>query len=132
MLATLLGARVTLLVDVRAVASSRKPGFSKRQLAASLDAVGIVYVNLVALGTPKSGRDAVRAGRPEVMREIFASHMRGDQPQAALAEVAALASRGGACLLCFERDHRSCHRAIVAEMVAARTKLDIDHLETMI
>ena len=40
-LETLRAARVGLLLDVRAVAASRKPGFSKRQLAAGLDAVGI-------------------------------------------------------------------------------------------
>ena len=36
-------AKVKLLVDTRAVAASRRPGFSKRQLAASLDEVGIVW-----------------------------------------------------------------------------------------
>ena len=60
-------ARVALLIDVRAVAASRKPGFSKRQLAAGLDAAGIGYVHLQGLGTPKPGRDAVRAGHPERM-----------------------------------------------------------------
>jgi hypothetical protein len=37
----LLAARVDLLIDVRALAFSRKPGFSKRQLAAALDERGI-------------------------------------------------------------------------------------------
>ena len=32
-----------LLIDVRAVPRSRKPGFSKRQLAAALDQAGIAY-----------------------------------------------------------------------------------------
>ena len=36
-LAELRAARVGLLIDVRAVPQSRKPGFSKRQLAAGLD-----------------------------------------------------------------------------------------------
>ena len=49
-------AGVKLLVDVRAVTSSRRPGFSKNQLAASLDERGISYVHLKALGTPKEGR----------------------------------------------------------------------------
>ena len=39
-------AGVKLLVDVRAVASSRRPGFSKNQLAAGLDERGIAYVHL--------------------------------------------------------------------------------------
>ena len=36
-------AGVKLLVDVRAVASSRRPGFSKNQLAAGLDERGCLY-----------------------------------------------------------------------------------------
>ncbi|MGN1286607.1 MAG: DUF488 family protein, partial [Bradyrhizobium sp.] len=55
-------AGVKLLVDVRAVASSRRPGFSKTQLAAGLDERGIGYVHLRGLGTPKSGREAARSG----------------------------------------------------------------------
>ena len=39
-------AGVKLLVDVRAVASSRRPGFSKNQLAAGLDERGISYLHL--------------------------------------------------------------------------------------
>ena len=55
-------AGVKLLVDVRAVASSRRPGFSKNQLAAGLDERGISYLHLKGLGTPKSGREAARSG----------------------------------------------------------------------
>src|SRR5207302_1385158 len=55
-------AGVKLLVDVRAIASSRRPGFSKTQLAAGLDERGIGYVHLRGLGTPKEGRLAARAG----------------------------------------------------------------------
>src|SRR5690242_1800847 len=40
-LAELKAAGVELLIDVRAVPMSRKPGFSKRQLAAGLDEQGI-------------------------------------------------------------------------------------------
>ena len=81
-LAALRSARADLLIDVRAVPQSRKPGFSKRQLAAGLDEVGIGYVHLQALGTPKPGRDAVRAGHPERMVAIFQEHMRSDRAQA--------------------------------------------------
>ena len=54
---------VKLLVDVRAVAASRRPGFSKNQLAAGLDERGISYLHLRGLGTPKDGRDAARSGK---------------------------------------------------------------------
>src|SRR5205085_6906860 len=82
--AALRQAGAQLLIDVRAVPQSRKPGFSKRQLAAALDEAGIAYVHLQALGTPKPGRDAVRAGHPERMVPIFQQHMTGDRPQAEL------------------------------------------------
>jgi uncharacterized protein (DUF488 family) len=120
-LAALKAARVGLLVDVRAVPQSRKPGFSKRQLAAGLDAVGIRYLHLQALGTPKAGRDAVRAGHPERMVPIFRAHMRGDQALAELAQATELARSERVCLLCFEHDPAHCHRRLVAEMITAET-----------
>jgi hypothetical protein len=38
-------AKVDLLVDARAVAASRRPGVSKRQLAAALDEAGVAYIH---------------------------------------------------------------------------------------
>ena len=125
----LLANGVRLLLDVRALPASRKPGFSKRLLAAGLAEAGIGYVHLQPLGTPKPGRDAVRRGDVATMRRLFRDHMAGGIPLAALAEAAALAAGQPTCLLCFERDHRTCHRALVAEMVAARTGQAIRHLE---
>jgi uncharacterized protein (DUF488 family) len=127
-LAELRQAGVTLLLDVRAVAASRKPGFSKRQLAAGLDAVGIDYVHLQGLGTPKPGRDAVRAGHPERMVPIYMAHMEGNRAQAELAQAIGLARGARACLLCFERDHLTCHRRLVADMIVAETGQDVVHL----
>ncbi|MEO9189657.1 MAG: DUF488 domain-containing protein [Acetobacteraceae bacterium] len=125
---TLVEAKVMLLIDVRAVAASRKPGFSKRQLAAGLDTRGIGYVHLQPLGTPKAGRIAVRAGHPERMETIFRAHMQGDEPQAALAEATMLAREHRSCLLCFEHDPAHCHRRIVAEMIAAETAQKVEHV----
>lgn len=125
-------ANVVLLIDVRAVPQSRKPGFSKRQLAASLDQSGIAYVHLQALGTPKPGRDAVRAGHPERMAVIFREHMKSDRSQAELARATQLASERRACLLCFERDHTTCHRHLVAEMIAAETGQSVVHLDAFV
>jgi uncharacterized protein (DUF488 family) len=127
-LTRLRAAHVALLIDVRAVAASRKPGFSKRQLAAGLDAAGIGYVHLQGLGTPKPGRDAVRGGHPERMVPIYMAHMQGDRAQAELAQAIGLARATRACLLCFERDHDTCHRRLVAEMIAAETGQEVTHL----
>ena len=117
-----------LLIDVRAVPQSRKPGFSRRLLEAAMTEAGIGYVHLQPLGTPKPGRDAARAGHPEVMERIYRAHVAGDAPQAALAQARALAAGQRACLLCFERDPGHCHRRLVAEMIAAETGQKIVHL----
>ena len=129
-LTTLKDAGVGLLIDIRAVPRSRKPGFSKRQLAAALDEAGIAYVHLQALGTPKPGRDAVRAGHPERMETIFREHMTSDRSQAELAQAKQLARERPSCLLCFERDHTMCHRHLVAEMITAETGQPVVHLAT--
>ena len=74
-IARLKAAGVELLVDVRAVAASRRAGFSKTLLAASLAEAGIGYVHLRQLGTPKPGREAARKGRIAEMTAIFEEHL---------------------------------------------------------
>jgi uncharacterized protein (DUF488 family) len=125
-LRALQAAGVELLVDVRAVASSRRPGFSKSSLAANLAAVGIGYVHLRGLGTPAAGRAAARAGRHARMRSIFREHLRTLEAQAELDELRELASAGRrVCLLCFEADPQHCHRTLVAEALAARMPIEV-------
>jgi uncharacterized protein (DUF488 family) len=119
---------VTTLLDVRAVPMSRKPGFSKRILGASAEARGIRYCHVPALGTPKPGRVAARAGRADEMAAIFSAHMTTDAAQAGLAQAIDIAAGQPACLLCFERDPHFCHRRIVADMVSASTGLRVAHL----
>src|SRR5581483_3914783 len=75
-LSELARAKVRLLVDLRAVAASRRPGFSKRQLAAGLDEHGISYLHLRALGTPKEGRVAAHGGDVATMLKIYEKHLR--------------------------------------------------------
>ncbi|NUQ93163.1 MAG: DUF488 domain-containing protein [Gemmatimonadaceae bacterium] len=112
-------ARIELLVDVRAVASSRRPGFAKTALAANLASVGIEYLHLRALGTPADGRAAARAGRTAEMHEIFREQLATNEAQAQLAHVADLVREGRrVCLLCFEAEAARCHRAIVADALA--------------
>lgn len=111
-------AGVKRLVDVRAVAASRRAGFSKTILSESLNAEGIDYRHLRALGTPKAGRDAARRGRIDEMRALFDDHLMGPEAQLALAELEALAAETPTALLCFEADHGTCHRAVLAERLA--------------
>jgi uncharacterized protein (DUF488 family) len=62
------------------------------------------------------------------MVPIFVEHMRGDRAQAELAQAIGLARESRACLLCFERDHRTCHRRLVAEMIVSETGQAVEHL----
>lgn len=113
-LAALKKAKVKTLIDVREVANSRRAGFSKKALAASLDEAGIAYIHMKPLGTPKAGREAARKGDTKTMHRIFEAKMAEPESQLALAEAAELAKKGRVCLMCLEHDWRVCHRTIVA------------------
>ena len=123
-------AGVTLLVDVRAIASSRRPGFSKNQLAAGLDARGISYLHLRGLGTPKEGREAARSGKYALLHKIYAAHLKTPQAREELDELSALVKKAGpVCILCYERDHTHCHRQWIAEIIEERDGVKVENLE---
>jgi uncharacterized protein (DUF488 family) len=121
-------AGVEVLIDVRAVAASRRAGFSKTLLAASLAEAGIDYVHLRQLGTPKPGRDAARKGRVAEMRAIYEDHLQEPGAQLELAKAAEIAAGRKAALLCFEADAAGCHRAIVADRLCAELGCRIENL----
>jgi uncharacterized protein (DUF488 family) len=122
-------AGVKLLVDVRAVTSSRRPGFSKNQLAASLDERGIAYVHLKALGTPKEGRQAARSGNYAELEKVYAAHLKKPEARQDMDELAALVKKAGpVCLLCYERDHAHCHRRWIAEIIEERDGVKVENL----
>jgi uncharacterized protein (DUF488 family) len=121
-MAELKHAKVKLLVDTRAVAASRKPGFSKKQLAAGLDDEGIAYLHLQKLGTPDEGRQAAHSGKMDVMWRIYAKHLKTPGAIEAMNELVSIVKSGQpVCLLCFERDKNFCHRSRIAEIVQERT-----------
>jgi uncharacterized protein (DUF488 family) len=122
-------AGVKLLVDVRAVTSSRRPGFSKNQLAAGLDERGIAYLHLKALGTPKEGRLAARSGQYDELHRIYAAHLKTPDAKEELDELAMLVKKSGpVCLLCYERDHQHCHRQWIAEIIEKRDDVKVENL----
>src|SRR5260221_9306840 len=122
-------AKVKLLVDTRAVAASRRPGFSKRQLAASLDEIGIPYLHLQKLGTPTEGREAARAGDYEKLWRIYNKHIQTPAAQEALGELMAQIKAGKrVALLCYERDPKECHRSRIAALVKKRTRVQVEDL----
>jgi uncharacterized protein (DUF488 family) len=121
-------AGIELLVDVRAVASSRRPGFAKSALAANLEGAGIDYLHLRDLGTPAPGRAAARAGRHAEMRRIYGTHLKTPAAHAALDALADIVRSRRACLLCFEADATHCHRSLVADALAGLVPVRVTHL----
>lgn len=122
-------AGVKILADVRAIASSRRAGFSKNQLAASLEERGIGYVQFRGLGTPKQGREAVRKGDIATMKKIYTAHLKTAEAKHEMDELAELVKKTGpVCLLCFERDHTNCHRHFIAEIIEERDHVTPEHL----
>lgn len=121
-------AHVELLIDVRAVAASRRPGFSKTALRNGLAERGIDYLHLRPLGTPAAGREAARAGRTAEMRAIYAGQL--ETPEALLALEQALDAAGErrAALLCYEKEAPVCHRAMLAERMLERVPFEVVNL----
>lgn len=120
-LTTLKNAGVTTLADVRAVALSRKRGFSKSALRDALMSQDIGYQHFIRLGTPKEGRQAARAGDADLMQRIYCDEVLAtDEAKQSFEELASLAATRPICLLCFEREPAQCHRRILAQRLAGR------------
>jgi uncharacterized protein (DUF488 family) len=112
-LAALKAAGVERVIDVRALPLSRRPGFSKSSLAASLLEVGIGYVHLKALGTPKPGRDAAKRGDHKTLAAVYERQLHLPEAQAQAAQMLDLAAEKPSALLCYERDPQVCHRTLL-------------------
>jgi uncharacterized protein (DUF488 family) len=121
-------AGVETLVDVRDLPLSRKKGFSKNQLRELVESAGIRYLHLKALGDPKEGRLAARAGEHARFVRIFSTHLKTDLAQSALSDLATLVASTKACLMCFERCHTTCHRKIVVEQLAEIANIKVRHI----
>lgn len=128
LIATLRAAGVRTVLDVRDRPLSRRAGFSKKSLAASLEAAGIGYVHLRALGTPPEGREANHRHDWPRFWAIVEAKLATDEAQHDLARAAALAAETPCCLLCYESDWHICHRRRVAEWLHDTRGFDVIHL----
>ena len=117
-IAALHGAGVQRVIDVRALPLSRRPGFSKSPLAASLKEAGVDYVHLKALGTPKRGRDAAKKGDVATLTAVYDEQLELPEAQVAAARMLDLAAELPSALLCYERDPCHCHRTLLLAAVA--------------
>jgi uncharacterized protein (DUF488 family) len=126
---TVAAARVATLIDVRDRPISRRPGFSKRQLAAAIEEAGMRYIHLQALGTPPEGRLAGRRREWDRFWGIVEEKLSRPEAELALQEAGQIAEAAPCCLLCYEADWQICHRRRVAEMLAQRHGFVVSHLK---
>ncbi|HEX3881563.1 MAG TPA: DUF488 domain-containing protein [Stellaceae bacterium] len=127
-ISALAAAGVKTLIDVRDRPVSRRPGFSKNQLAAAVEEAGMRYVGLKALGTPPEGREANHKRQWERFWQIVDDKLATAEAEIALQQATATASEAPSCLICYEADHRICHRSRVAAILAERHGFTIRHL----
>ncbi|HYH12013.1 MAG TPA: DUF488 domain-containing protein [Thermomicrobiales bacterium] len=114
-LATLRDAGITMLVDVRRRAQSRKRGFGKTALKNALSAAGIAYEPLRYLGMPV---DLMPQRNLNDNTEILTEYRRRlEATPGVLDELRGLVREHRVCLLCFEADSRLCHRSVLANLL---------------
>ena len=119
---------IETVVDVRELPLSRKPGFSKKALADTLNLSGLEYVHLPDLGCPKPIRSRYRTdGNWKQYTESFLKYL--NTQDAALADLASMAAISSCALLCFEADYNYCHRSLVADAVNQISGMRVSHIQ---
>jgi uncharacterized protein (DUF488 family) len=106
-------AGVEVLVDIRYLPLSRRPGFSKTSLKAAVEEAGIGYRHLKQLGTPAEGRAAARRGDHAELARIYSGQLELPEAMAQMGELRELAEHKNIALLCYERNAAECHRALL-------------------
>lgn len=125
-IASLRSRGVGRLVDVRAIAFSRKKGFSKTALSCALNSAGIEYLHMPELGSPKELRDELHKNSDygRFFRE-YSLHLAGKA--GSLCRLQGIADEKTSALMCFERDSGKCHRSIIASELL-RNGAEVTHI----
>ena len=118
--------RIQVVVDVRDVAWSHKPGFSEKPLAEGLKRAGITYRRAEFAGNPKWLR-AVADDLADMLALYRWYLTEFDEVIPAFHALVKEETGSGKriCLTCFERNPAECHRSILLEMAGYR---DVEHL----
>lgn len=111
----LVRSEIEVLVDVREMPASRKPGFSKSRLSERVAEEGIEYLHIRSLGSPRESRKKLREnGDFESFSREYADHLEcNTEDVESLLNLILSGKR--AALMCFEKDHTRCHRALLAQ-----------------
>lgn len=106
--------KITQLIDVRQLAFSRKPGFSKTALKSNLEKAGISYRHIPELGSPSDVRHIYKEGGSlTTFMEEYRAYL--DTKTEAYDELRAFVLSKPSAMMCFEKQHFLCHREILAD-----------------
>jgi uncharacterized protein (DUF488 family) len=117
------------LVDVRAIAQSRKAGFSKSALSSACRTAGLEYSHWPQLGCPSDIRASYRvSGDWQEYTRSYLPYLASQE--CVIVELARLANRQPCALLCYEADANFCHRLYVANALEkhAEGRFSLCHL----
>lgn len=121
---------VATLVDVRDIPLSRKKGFSKSPLSQYLQEIGIEYIHLKQLGSPRDLREKFKEDSDyEYFYKEYSEYVQSQQHiLETLYEI--VVSSVNTCIMCYERDPYYCHRLVVAEEIKKRDRngLVVQHI----
>jgi uncharacterized protein (DUF488 family) len=119
---------IAQLIDVRSNPQSRKPGFSRLNLAETLERYGIRYLSFPALGIPSERRKRFPGiANRRTLLDWYEDNIVTLWPQ----EIKVLLEfirQKPSVLMCFERDPTLCHRLKLANLVSNLTGQAIVHL----
>jgi uncharacterized protein (DUF488 family) len=124
--ATLKQAGIDVLLDVRELPISRRKGFSKTALKEALAEAGIAYRHEKQLGSPKAIRHQLR--EDQNYQQFFREYDTHLSQRTDLLERLTREIEGNVALMCYEKDHRTCHRTSVANELARMLDLEPVHL----
>ncbi|HEY1664312.1 MAG TPA: DUF488 domain-containing protein [Trebonia sp.] len=128
--ATLAGAGVASLVDIRTAPGSRRnPQFARAGMEEWLPGAGVAYRWEKRLGGfRRPGADNPDVVWRESMFRGYAEHMRSADFRAAIDAVLAEAESRQVAVMCSESLWWRCHRRLVADFVSAARGVEVRHL----
>lgn len=108
---------IDTLIDVREIPFSRKRDFSKSRISEHLQSVGIKYIHIGKLGSPKGLREKLHRDKDyDSFFEEYRTYLEtlADDVEELYEEVIA---HDVSCFMCMERDPFQCHRMVVARKI---------------
>jgi uncharacterized protein (DUF488 family) len=123
-IALLVAHKVTKVIDVRELPLSRRKGFSKTPLSARLKSAGIDYRHVRAAGNPHRHLKA----DPARCLAMYTAHLK-KHPEVIELVGDELQQPGRVAVLCFEREHKACHRSRLLDAINRSQRVQVVRIE---